>query len=55
MKISIRKDLAIDLLQGTTQGQYNKIRAGIIKLNNLNNEDVPTYYYITKGWPTMIN
>ena len=24
-------------------------------MNDLDNEDIPTYYYITKGWPKMIN
>ena len=50
---SVRTNVAISLLMGTTREHYNEMRQECLKAYKLEEHDLPTFYYITKFRPKM--
>ena len=50
---SVGKPLAVFMLMSTTQKDFNNIRKQILETYQLQDHDIPTFYYITKERPNM--
>ena len=53
MEKSVGKPLAVSMLMSTTRKDFNNIRKQILETYQLQDHDIPTFYYITKERPNM--